>query len=124
MVRAGRDGVTAAEASRHGQQLYFIYPGGTFRGFGKPRPAAGPQPAPGRTHPVSYRQLVLFDMPRDLAAGRLRGFPAPRDPGLAAVLDGAARDHAARHGWTSPAPSRRGRRSGSCSACKTSPVRR
>jgi hypothetical protein len=58
MVRAGRDGVTAAEASRHGQQLYFIYPGGTFRGFGKPRPAAGPQTVPGRPHPVSYRQLV------------------------------------------------------------------
>lgn len=100
MVRAGRDGITAAEAGRHGQQLYFIYPGGTFRGFGKPRPAASPHPAPGRTYPVTYRQLALFDMPRDLAAGRLRGFPAPRDPGLAAVLDRAARDHAARHGWT------------------------
>jgi hypothetical protein len=100
-ARPHGQGPGVLEANRHGQQLYFIYPGATFHGFRRPRPAPAPPPfLPAVGYPVAYRQLVLFGLPRDLAAGRARGFPEPRDLGFAAVLDRAARDHAARHGWS------------------------
>jgi hypothetical protein len=98
MVRAIRKGATAEQANRHGQQLYLA---GTFWGLRKPGPATViPRHAPHVVYPVTHRQLVLFELPRDLPAGRCRGFPEPTDPCFAALLDRAARNHAARHGWS------------------------
>src|SRR6266487_2858113 len=58
--------------------------------------AAAVPPAPVR--PVAWRQLVLFHLPRDLAAGA-GVFPDPRDPQMAAFLDGFITEYATRHGW-------------------------
>lgn len=49
--------------------------------------------------PVSHRQLVLFDWPRDLEIVRVRGAVELPWPELAVVLEAAVADHAARHGW-------------------------
>jgi hypothetical protein len=57
--------------------------------FGPPRPVG----------PATHRQLVLFPMTRDLRHGRERGYPPPRDPRTAAVLEQAVADHARTHGW-------------------------
>lgn len=95
--RSQQHGITVLEANRHGQQLFFA---DMFRQKRTPPP----QPAmPGkarRAYPVARRQLVLLDLPRDLTAGHRRGWPAPPDPALAALLDQAARDHARGHGWS------------------------
>jgi len=45
-------------------------------------------------------QLVLFTLPRDLAAHGRAGLPLPADPVLAAELDRRARDLAAERGWS------------------------
>ena len=50
-------------------------------------------------HPVAHRQLVLFDMPRDLRLGLWDKFPPPPDPALEAAFAQFVRDHAAAHGW-------------------------
>jgi integrase len=97
LIRTFRPHVTAAEANRHGQQLFIA---GTFR-------QRRPRPAPARSraglpagYPAAHRQLVLFDAARDPAhvhAGRL---PGPRDPALETALLQAAGEHAARYGWS------------------------
>ncbi len=46
-------------------------------------------------YPVTHRQLVLFDWPRDLTRARLD----PPLSDLAAALERAVEDHGARHGW-------------------------
>jgi hypothetical protein len=97
LVRTVLRNVTAAEASRHGQQLFIV---GTFRQR-RPSPAppaqrAGQPPA----YPVTHRQLVLFETARNLTRGRLGKVPEPRDAVLAVMLLQAAEEHAARHGWS------------------------
>jgi hypothetical protein len=100
LFRTGRGQISAEEARRHGQQLSLIFPGRIVHELAGPRPAHAPA-APAGTYPVTHRQLVLFGLPRDLAAGRSRGaLPGPRDPYFAAILEQAASDHAARHGWS------------------------
>lgn len=94
----------APHIHRWGQQLFFA---DMFTGLGAraARAAAAerrrllpPPPIPTR-RPVPHQQLVAFTLPRDLHAGRERGFPQPPDPGLVAYLDACVTEHAARHGW-------------------------
>jgi hypothetical protein len=108
MVRPRRGRLDVVAANHYGQQLFLA---DMFRHRpARPRPSP-PRPAarPRQLQPVTARQVVLFDLPHDLAARRASGFPTPPDPALAAFLDHAARDHAARHGWsiTSTAEARR-----------------
>ena len=49
--------------------------------------------------PVDWQQLILFDMPRDLAAGLHPGFPPPPDPAREAAFNQFVADHASRYGW-------------------------
>jgi len=49
--------------------------------------------------PVPHRQLTLFDSPRDMDAGRRRGFREPPDEHLAAFLLQCVDERAASHGW-------------------------
>lgn len=99
-VAARREGrhVSVEEACRGGHQLYFanmLYskkasaPGGGA--------AAGRPPQAGM---VACRQLVLFNMTRDLRAGREHGFPPPADPAFAATCQQLLTAHANRHGWS------------------------
>jgi hypothetical protein len=97
LMRTSRRGVTAAEANRHGQQLFIV---GTFRQR-RPRPAPARAAAglpPG--YPATHRQLVLFDAIRDPAHILTGRIPEPRDPALEATLLRAAGEHAARYGWS------------------------
>lgn len=82
------------DVGRYGAQLFFA---GMPEGRGR-RPSTPPPPLwpPGR--PVSHRQLVLFDMPRDLRGGR-GCIPQPQDTALAEVLDALALQVAAAKGW-------------------------
>lgn len=91
---------TLESANRHGQQLFFVDMFGAARSA-SPRPrqrspiAAGPV----TITPVSYRQLVIFDWPRELAAGARNGFLRPPDPHLAAALEQVVADRGRRYGW-------------------------
>lgn len=80
-------------ANRYGQQLFLA-------DMAKKRndPPTGPAP-PGRPpRPVSHRQLVLLEVPRDLTRGRHSVGP-PRDPVLAEWLDTFLTTFAAEQGW-------------------------
>lgn len=96
------DHVSLAEANKSGQQLFFAI-GGMFHqeGLGK-QPYVKKTVPPDMTllRPVSYRQLVLLDWPRDLRAGLRNGFPSPPDPALEAAFHQFVREHAERYGWT------------------------
>lgn len=87
-------------AGREGQQLFFV---DMILKKRNARPATAPLVARRPTwpagYPVPYRQLVLFDWPRDLSLLRFTDLPTPPLPDLAAVLDQALEDHAGRHGW-------------------------
>lgn len=86
------------DAIRHGHQLFFADMF-TRRGMHTryiPRRDAAVIVAVG---PVTHRQLTLFDWPCDMAAGRHRGFAAPRDEQLAAFLHQCVDERGARHGW-------------------------
>jgi hypothetical protein len=97
LIRTFRPGVRAAEANRHGQQLFFA---GTFRQRRlRPAPARPRAGLPPR-YPAVHRQLVLFDTARDHAHLRAGRLPVPRNPELEAALLQAAGDHAARFGWS------------------------
>ena len=90
--------VDLVEATCDGHQLFLadlIHRNGTGRRF--KRKPAGPPPPPIR--PATHRQLVLFDLRRDLHAGLRKGFPPPPDPGLDAALSQITRTRAARYGW-------------------------
>jgi hypothetical protein len=92
--------VGLAEANRHGQQLWLI---GMlhFQGHGKQPYRKKTIPAGlSLLHPVAHQQLVLFDWPRDLAAGLRHGLPPPTNPDLAAAFHQFVGDHAARYGWS------------------------
>ena len=98
LVRLPHYSIDVAEACRHGHQLYFA---GMSR---EKRPEPDPRPRPqfprAGQYPVPHRQLALFSMERDLAAGYRAGFPVPPLPDLAAALEDMLADHAARHGWS------------------------
>lgn len=105
------EGVDLAAFVRHGHQLFFA---DMFTGLGVKADRAArserrrtyvPPPVPVR-RPVAHRQIVAFDLPRDLRAGKGHRFPEPFDAGLVAYLDAAVADHAHRHGWTSHAITR------------------
>jgi hypothetical protein len=92
--------VSVAEANRDGQQLFFAGMWNPKRGPGK-RPYVKKTVPPDMSllRPVSYQQLVLLEMPRDLTAGMRNGFPPPPDPALEAAYHQFARDYATAHGW-------------------------
>jgi len=102
MVRVPRQHLNVLDANQHGQQLFFA---DLFRQKRTPNPQPSPhRPVAGTgRYPVSHRQLVLFDLARDLSAVRHHQIPEPSelpDPQLAALLDQAACDHATGHGWS------------------------
>ncbi|MFJ9034063.1 hypothetical protein ACIRQP_37465 [Streptomyces sp. NPDC102274] len=94
------------DGNRKGQQLYF---GDMDRRVGLSVPietrqqhraalrarSASPRPV----EPVTHRQLLLFEVRRDLKAGQRRGFPEPTDAVLAAALDQRAVEYRQRLGW-------------------------
>lgn len=84
--------------NRHGQQLFLANL--HYRRAARPvlpEPVRLGNPAP--LEPVAHRQLVLFPMTRDLVRGRERGYPPPRDPASAALLEQAVAERARTHGW-------------------------
>jgi hypothetical protein len=83
-------------AARHGHQLFIA---DLFHRPGTARPKEPPAPPRLPLRAVPWRQMVLFGIPRDFAAGLRTGFPEPPDPQLAARLDAHVLGHAARHGW-------------------------
>jgi hypothetical protein len=97
-VRPSR--VSLAEANRDGQQLFFAGMWNPKRGPGK-RPYVKKTVPPDMSllHPVTHRQLVLLDLPRDLAAGMRNGFQPPPDPALEAAFHQFVRDYATTRGW-------------------------
>lgn len=99
------DGLLNLEAAnRHGQQLFiadlFHRHGTTAQRRAQTPEAAQWSPTQPAPRPLAHTQLLLFDMLRDLRAGRAGGFPAPADPVLAAYLDQQVLGHAQRHGWS------------------------
>jgi hypothetical protein len=100
LLRQGHRPLDYVAANRYGQQLFladmFCRHGSLAMRLSHREPAtvAGPP----RHLPVRYRQLVLFDLARDLTAGAARGFPSP-DPHLWAMMEQAIDEHAVRHGW-------------------------
>lgn len=99
-IRTGH--VSLAEANKGGQQLFFAV-GGMFHqeGLGKqPYMKKTVPPDMSLLRPVSYRQLVLLDWPRDMRVGLYRGFPPPPDPAREAAFHQFVREHADRYGWT------------------------
>jgi site-specific recombinase XerC len=98
MARRDDSRVSLADANRAGQQLYFA---NTLTR----NKVAAPARSTHRTRPpraglVGHRQLVLFDMTRDLRAGREHGFPPPPDEAFAAGCQQLLTMHANRHGWS------------------------
>jgi hypothetical protein len=102
-------GATVEEANAHGQQLYLANVAweptrtrhGNVRRLDKPSARHRPgTPDTVEFYPVTVTQLVLVDMPRNLAAAQAKGaVPEPPDEQMAAFLDAAVLDHARRHGW-------------------------
>lgn len=91
--------VSLAEANRHGQQLFIA---GLWHqnGTGKRPYIKKTVPADMRLlRPVGHRQLVFFELPRDLQAGLRNGFPPPPHPGREAALIAFVAEHATRYGW-------------------------
>ncbi|MGW1870360.1 hypothetical protein ACWCPS_33045 [Streptomyces mauvecolor] len=97
MRRWQRQRVTLAEATRHGQQLFLanLHQG---REPQRPRPVLAPPEVALR--PLGHRQLTLFELPRDLRAGRRAGFPPPLEPAVARRLGRELVDYATTHGWS------------------------
>jgi len=92
--------ISLADANRCGQQLWLV---GMLHQQGHGRRPYHKKTVPADTsllRPLAYQQLVLFQAPRDLAAGLRRGFLPPPDPDLEAALHQFVGEHAARHGWS------------------------
>lgn len=98
--------ITAAEANRHGQQLFIALP---TRNTGPAVPRSDLHQVPLHPGTVEHRQLVFFEMPHDFTAGIRSTFPEPCDLALADFLDHFTSEWAARHGW-SRNPANRARR--------------
>jgi hypothetical protein len=93
-------GVSLADANRHGQQLWLV---GMLHGQGHGKRPYQKKTVPADLsllRPVAHQQLLLVEVPRDLAAGLRRGFLAPPDPDLAAAFHQFVAEHAARYGWS------------------------
>lgn len=87
------------ESSRHGQQLWFADMG---KALAACRPKTLPKPAVVgalTNYPVGYRQLPLFGHARDMRIAHRLGHPDPKDPNLAALIDGHVDDYGHVHGW-------------------------
>lgn len=97
LVRPQHRSIDVLHANGTGQQLFLV---DLFRQkrLEPQQPEAPPTAWPGR-YPVDFEQMLLFDVIRDLNAGRQQGFPAPPLPDLTAALEHAVIDHASRHGW-------------------------
>ena len=106
-LRWTKTGLSIAGANRGGTQLFFAnmgYASPAARGNwdatgGRLRPATAARARVPPFRPATHRQLVLFEMPRDLKAGQARGFPGPALPAMADALAAAVAGHAAAHGW-------------------------
>lgn len=101
MLRRPHRRIDVLELNRNGQQLFFadqiLKKRNARKRTSTPQPARRPTwPA---AYPVTHRQGVMFQSPRDLALGYSLGLPSPPLPKLAAALDRAVEDHAAQHGW-------------------------
>jgi hypothetical protein len=90
--------VSMQDANRHGQQLFFA---GMWTGSGPSKPYVKTTvPADmSLLRPVGHRQLVFFDVARDLAAHPGLLLPPASLPGLEAALMQFVGDHARRYGW-------------------------
>lgn len=96
-----KGGVSIEDANLDGQQLFLANlhysPAGQSR---TTRRKTEPyQVRPATFHPVEHRQLLLFDMERDLVAGREQGFNSPPLPRMARFIEQILTTHAASHGW-------------------------
>ncbi|WP_254550363.1 hypothetical protein [Catellatospora tritici] len=94
------DDFTVDDVARIGQQLFFadMWHGSGGKAAYRKRTA----PADMRLlKPVSWQQLTIGDVPRDLRLGMTRGFPPPPDDARVAAFNQLVNDHAARHGWHS-----------------------
>lgn len=87
------------EANRRGQQLFFA--GMWHREGHGTRPYIKKTIPPDLSllRPVGHRQLVLWDLPRDLESGLRHGFPPPPDPAREAAWHQFVREYADEHGW-------------------------
>jgi hypothetical protein len=101
LARTPHTRTDVVECNGAGQQLYLA-----DRILKKRKPPGWPPPPPPARvpawpagYPVSHRQLVLFEMPRELALGCSGVLPPPALPELAASLDRAVEDYAAKFGW-------------------------
>ncbi len=104
MLKWSRNGLSLAEANKHGQQLFIA------NLFSTPLAARGsadraPTAAEPRTRitaspvrPVDHEQLVLFDARRRLRPGIV--LPPPPDPDAAQALAELLVDHAGQRGWS------------------------
>jgi hypothetical protein len=92
--------VGLAEANRNGQQLFIANTFHAHHGLGKlPYHKKTPPVDMTLLQPVDWEQLTLFDSPRDLNAGLLKGFLPPPNPDVVAAFNEHVNDHAARFGW-------------------------
>jgi hypothetical protein len=103
MLRWTKTGLSIVDANRHGQQLFLanLHQRGNRAASANSSERPSTRIAPLMVlRPVTHWQLVLFDVPRDLAAGKQAGFPPPIDQDVADYLIDQLREHAAQHGWS------------------------
>jgi integrase len=90
--------LTLTEANQHGQQLFFA---GMHRLAGN-RWQYKKKTVPADLtllRPATHRQLLAFEVPRDLRAAMWDRFLPPPDPLLEAAFHEFVREHARIHGW-------------------------
>ncbi len=100
MLRLKHRSLDVLDANRYGQQLFFADMFLTLRRRGHQVDGETAPAVRDPLRPLACRQLLLLRHPVDVSAVRRHGFSPPPDRRLAVVLDDAARDHAARHGWS------------------------
>lgn len=98
--RDPRDKTDLVAANRYGQQL-FIADLFVYRDKNEPAPRPRPAPATLPTNARRHRQLLLFEVNRDLSIRgySISGLADKADPSMAAALDQIIDDHIARYGW-------------------------